>query len=248
MCPGAPFLIDGTADAIAIRQQPVALACAEAVSRLPRADLTLLITGSSHARAGGPGWRWLPPGTRIATAPLRRSDLHERDALQLAGGGAPGSPEPISDPGVGTMVGAYLLERSRPATLVTETLAVEIAGEPAAAAGAIASRVSSAQRIAILVIADGSACHGDAAPGRPDDRAGPFDAALGRALGSGDPAALQAATADRELARELMATVDPLAVLAGLTLSCAPQGAELLYSAAPLGVGYLVASWSWAPS
>ena len=45
-----------------------------------------------------------------------------------------------------------------------------------------------------------------------------------------------------------MATVDPLAVLAGLTASRAPDAAELLYSAAPLGVGYLVASWGWAPS
>ena len=89
MCPGAPFLIDGTADAIAVRQQPVAFACAEAVSRLPPADLTLLITGASHALTGAP-WRVLPPGTRIATAALRRSDFPDRDAPRLASGGATG--------------------------------------------------------------------------------------------------------------------------------------------------------------
>jgi hypothetical protein len=37
-----------------------------------------------------------------------------------------------------------------------------------------------------------------------------------------------------------------LAVLARLTASRAPDIAELLYSAAPVGVGYLVASWGWA--
>jgi hypothetical protein len=248
VCPGAPFLIDGTADAIAFRQQSVAVACAAAVSRLPPADLTVLIAGSGHAATGAPGWRWLSPGTRIDTAPLRRGDLPDHDALRLSGGGATGAPEPVAAPSVGTMVGAFLLAHGPQAVPGTETVAVEVAGDPAAAAGAIADRLNSTQRIAVLVIADGSACHGDAAPGRGDDRADAFDAALARALGSGDPAALQAATADRELARELMATVDPLAVLAGLTASRAPDAAELLYSAAPLGVGYLVASWGWAPS
>jgi len=247
VCPGAPFLIDGTADAIAFRQQSVAVACAAAVSGLPPADLTVLIAGSGHASTGAPGWRLLSPGTWIDTAPLRRSDLPDHDALRLSGG-ATDAPEPVDAPAVGTMVGAFLLAHGRPAAPGIETVALEVAGDPAAAADFIADRLNSPHRIAVLVIADGSACHGDAAPGRGDDRADAFDAALARALGSGDPAALRAATADRELARELMATVDPLAVLAGLTASRAPDAAELLYSAAPLGVGYLVASWGWAPS
>ena len=126
---------------------------------------------------------------------------------------------------------------------------MEITGDPAGAAQDLASRLGAAQRVAVLVIADGSACHGDAAPGRRDDRAGPFDLALAHALAAGDPAALCAATTDRALAGELMASVDPLAVVALLlTAQRPPDDAELLYSAAPLGVGYLVASWRWAHS
>ena len=98
----------------------------------------------------------------------------------------------------------------------------------------------------MLVIADGSACHGDDAPGRRDDRAAAFDAALAGALAAGDPAALRIAAADRDLGRELLATVDPLTVLALLTASAPPTHADLLFAGAPLGVGYLVASWRWA--
>jgi hypothetical protein len=47
------------------------------------------------------------------------------------------------------------------------------------------------------------------------------------------------------LAGELLATVDPLAVLAALTVGDPPSSAALLYSDAPFGVGYLVASWRW---
>ena len=110
----------------------------------------------------------------------------------------------------------------------------------------LADRVDTAERIALLVIADGSACHGDDAPGRRDDRAAQFDAALAEALAGGDPHALRAAAADRDLARALLAVVDPLAVLALLTARHPPTAADLLYSGAPLGVGYLVASWRWS--
>ncbi len=272
MCPGAPFLIEGTADAIATRLQPVTLAAAHAVARLPPADLTLLLTGSNGPAVGrdlgGLGWRVLPPGTPIPTTGLRRSDLPDPRALTLASGAANVTAAPVSDPAVGTIVGASLLDgagrrrsdllpsetalhRQQPAgppTGAAESIALEIARDPAGAAQALAVRLASAPRVAVLVIADGSACHGDAAPGRRDDRAGPFDLALARALASGDPAALQIATTDRALAAELLASVEPLAVLALLTAGQPPDDAELLYSAAPLGVGYLVASWRWAGS
>jgi hypothetical protein len=262
VCPGAPFLIEGTADAIATRLQPVTLAAADAVARLPPADLTLLLTGSSGPAGGrdrgGIGWRVLPPGTHIPTTSLRRSDLPDPYALTLGSGTASVTAAPVSDPSVGTMVGAYLLDaavRGRSDPLPSgsppdgaESIALEIARDPAGAAQALAVRLAAARRVAVLVIADGAACHGDAAPGRRDDRAEAFDTALARALASGDPAALHAATTDRALAGELMASVEPLAVLALLTAERPPDAAELLYSAAPLGVGYLVASWGWAQS
>jgi hypothetical protein len=272
VCPGAPFLIDGTADPIAARLQPVTLAAADAVARLPPADLTLLLTGSNRPgvgrERGGIGWRVLPPGTHIPTTALRRSDVPDPHALTLTATTANLTAVPVSDPAVGTMVGAYLLDaavrrradpvpsdvlldRPQPAGQPadgTESIAVEIGRDPAGAARALAARLNAARRVAVLVIADGAACHGDAAPGRRDDRAEAFDTALARALASGDPAALHAATTDRALAGELMASVEPLAVLALLTAERPPDAAELLYSAAPLGVGYLVASWGWAQS
>jgi hypothetical protein len=42
-----------------------------------------------------------------------------------------------------------------------------------------------------------------------------------------------------------MASVNPLALLADLTRSAPPDAADLLYSGAPFGVGYFVASWRW---
>jgi hypothetical protein len=125
------------------------------------------------------------------------------------------------------------------------TTAIEITGDPAEVAVMLAGRAQSAQRLAVLVIADGSACHGDDAPGRRDDRAAPFDAALADALAAGDPAALRTAAADRALGRALLSSVDPLTVLARLTEERPPLSADLLYAGAPLGVGYLVASWRW---
>jgi hypothetical protein len=210
----------------------------------------------------------LPPGTPIPTTALRRSDLPDPHTLTLGSGTASAMAAPVSDPAVGTIVGAYLLDaavrrrsdlvpsgappdRQQPAGSPpggAESIALEIARDPAGAAQALAVRLAAARRVAVLVIADGSACHGDAAPGRRDDRSDPFDRALARALASGDPAGLRAATTDRTLAGELLASVEPLAVLALLTADRPPDDAELLYSAAPLGVGYLVASWRWAPS
>ena len=109
----------------------------------------------------------------------------------------------------------------------------------------LTASIESPDPIAVLVIADGAACHGDDAPGKRDDRAGAFDAAVADALAAGSPTQLAAACADRPLAQELLAAVDPLAVLARLTAADPPDEAELLYSGAPFGVGYWVASWRW---
>ncbi len=281
MCPGAPFLIEGTAEHMAVRLKAVVDACSVAVSRLSDSDAVLLVTsgatGSTDDGPDSPAWRELPPGTVISTTPVRRSDLPEYPARSLASGGegaAPVSAPAVATPSVatpsvatpsvatlsvttlsvGTMVGAALLAAQDAGASVRgnsparrpPTTAFEITGQPAAVAEMLAQRVHSAQRIALLVIADGSACHGDDAPGRRDDRARTFDARLADALAAGDPDALRVAAADPDLARALLAAVDPLTVLALLAAGRPPATAELLYSDAPLGVGYLVASWRWA--
>lgn len=99
-----------------------------------------------------------------------------------------------------------------------------------------------AERLALLVMGDGSSCRTLKAPGYLDERAAPFDAGIAQALAKADLAALE--SLDTELATQLMASGRaPWQVLAG-----AAQGADLtgtlLYEDAPYGVGYMVAAWS----
>jgi hypothetical protein len=98
---------------------------------------------------------------------------------------------------------------------------------------------------AVLVVGDGSARRNEKAPGHLDDRAEPFDAAVARALETGDVAAI--GSLDASLATELMCAGAP----AWRWLADAIDGqrvieAELLADSAPYGVGYLVAYWRLA--
>ena len=101
-----------------------------------------------------------------------------------------------------------------------------------------------APRIALLVMGDGSARRSTAAPGYLDDRAEPFDAEVEQAFREGDLSALTAL--DPDLAHDLLASGRPAwQTLAG-ALSSGPQTA-ILYSEAPFGVAYLVATLTPAP-
>ena len=88
-------------------------------------------------------------------------------------------------------------------------------------------------------MADGSACRTLRAPGYLDPRAAAFDAALERAVRTGDLGSLQAM--DHGLARELLVTTRPgWQVLAGAMPGRA-AATEILYADDPFGVFYLVA-------
>ena len=95
----------------------------------------------------------------------------------------------------------------------------------------------------LLVLGDGSNRHGPKAPGRQDDRSGPFDDTLAKALANGAAAALRAL--DRKLAEDLGATGWPAwQVLAGVAEAVGGDWhGEVTYSAAPFGVAYHVAVW-----
>jgi hypothetical protein len=96
-------------------------------------------------------------------------------------------------------------------------------------------------RLALLVMGDGSAGRPSAAPAFVDPRADGFDSAVADALRTADPAALMAL--DPTLGTELRAAGRaPWQVLAGAA-GDAVFDAELLYDDAPYGVGYLVAVW-----
>jgi hypothetical protein len=97
-----------------------------------------------------------------------------------------------------------------------------------------------AARVALLVMADGSARRGRRAPGYLDERSAPFDAEVERAVRDGDLDALLAV--DPVLARELMATGRPAwQVLAGAMAGSRPR-TEIRYAGDPFGVYYLVAT------
>ena len=101
-----------------------------------------------------------------------------------------------------------------------------------------------AGRVALLVMADGSARRGRRAPGHLDERSAPFDAEVERAVRDGDLEALLAI--DPVLARELMATRPAWQVLAGALAGTRPR-VEIRYAGDPFGVAYLVASLDLPP-
>lgn len=96
---------------------------------------------------------------------------------------------------------------------------------------------------AVIVVADGSACRTEKAPGYLDDRAEAFDAGIETALRRGDIAAL--AGTDEVLAGELLCRSVPawrwLAAAAGAT---SVVDAAVMFAAAPYGVAYFVAGWT----
>lgn len=119
-------------------------------------------------------------------------------------------------------------------------------GETAAACVRLGEGLRSlGDRVGLLVMADGSACRTLRAPGYLDPRAAGFDAALERAVRSGDLGALR--VIDRGLAGELLASGWPAwQALAGAMPGLSPA-ADVLYADAPFGVFYLVA-WLAGPS
>lgn len=118
--------------------------------------------------------------------------------------------------------------------------------EPAAACLALGAKLSaSAPRVALLAMGDGTARRSASAPGYLDERAAPFDEAVERAVRTADLPAL--AALDPTLAADLLAVGRPAwQSLAGALSTprpgVGPLQTEVLYSDAPLGVAYLVAT------
>jgi hypothetical protein len=96
--------------------------------------------------------------------------------------------------------------------------------------------------VGILAMGDGSARRTVKAPGYLDEGAGPFDAAVAKALGAGDAAAL--AALDPAEGERLLAAGTPTWRVIGAALTGRDVTAHLHLDAAPFGVGYLVADWT----
>jgi hypothetical protein len=216
LCPSPPLLGSG------VTGQDVLLpelrdACAAAVAWLLAGNLdTAAVIGPAPATA-----TW-PPGS------VPDLSMHAPAAY-------PG-PAPLP---LALAIGAQLLDAAAyPGPRVLASVAESASPEACLELGR--DLAAAAPRVALLVIGDGSARRSAAAPGYLDDRAEPFDAAVERAFRDGDLSALTALRPD--LARDLLASGRPAwQALAG-ALSAPRPRTEILYSAAPFGVAYLVAT------
>ncbi|MFI2908566.1 class III extradiol dioxygenase subunit B-like domain-containing protein [Streptomyces sp. PDY-4] len=232
VCPCPPLLVPEVAAGAAPELDAARAACGDALGVLAAARPDLLVVVGPGDDAGPEVY---PEGT---TGSFRGFGV----GLDVRLGSDRGTPAGRELP-YGLAVGAWLLGRAGWADAPVEGLAVgeDLAAERCAEAGeALAGR---AERVALLVMGDASACRSLKAPGYLDERAAPFDAELARALGAADTGALRAL--DTGLARELQVSGRaPWQVLAGAAAGSADLRGALLHEDAPYGVGYLVAGWS----
>ncbi|MBS2535669.1 hypothetical protein KGQ20_23180 [Catenulispora sp. NF23] len=233
--PHPPVLVPEVAQGLSSDLDTLRAACDMAVDRLYAAGADeLLIVGA------GPG-----PSSRVAI----QGGFHGY-GVDLDVDGQWGSvTERLVPMTLPFLIAAWLL-RDRPAEPVRRALmvdertgevpAVSGGGGPGSGPGGEGERGT---RQAMLVLGDGTASRTPQAPGHFDERAEPYDAAVARALATADTATL--AELDPELSRGLhVAGVPAWKVLADAAATSGVEyDAELLYSEAPYGVGYFVATW-----
>lgn len=233
VCPCPPLLVPEVAAGAAPELDAARAACADAVGVLAAARPDLLIV------AGPAGPDHLGPFP--AGSPGSFAGFGVGLTVRLGPAPAP-SPAPARPLPASLAVGAWLLEHARWSGAPVEGFGVAERLEPDRCVRAGRELAARAERVAMLVMGDGSACRTVKAPGYLDERAADFDAEAARALGAADLAALRAL--DESLAHELSAAGRaPWQVLAGAAEG-AGLGGQPLYEDAPYGVGYVVASWS----
>lgn len=232
VCPCPPLLVPEVAEGAAPELDAARAACSDALAVLAAARPDrLVVVGPTDGAGSGVH----PEGARGSFRGFG-VDL----AVHL---GRPGTDTPAGrELPPSLSVAAWLLDRTGWADApieglgVTETLTAEECADTGREIGARAARV------ALLVMGDASACRTLKAPGYLDERAEPFDAAVARALGTADLAALTGL--DTGLAHALKVSGRaPWQVLAGAATNAGLTG-TLLYEDAPYGVGYVVAAWS----
>ncbi|MCX4769367.1 class III extradiol dioxygenase subunit B-like domain-containing protein [Streptomyces sp. NBC_01260] len=231
VCPCPPLLVPDVAAGAAPELDAARTACSDALGVLAasRPDL-LIVIGPADLTGSGPR-----PEGATGTFEEFGVDLAVRLGRDL--GTAAGRPLPAS-----LAVGAWLLARTGWADAPVEALGVVETLETGRCTDTGRALAARADRVALLVMGDGSACRTVKAPGYLDERATEFDAAASRALGAADTGALIAL--DEALGHELKAAGRaPWQVLAGAAQGVGLDG-RLLYDDAPYGVGYLVAAWS----
>lgn len=157
--------------------------------------------------------------------------------------GGPGEPVlPLS-----LTVGAWLLEqaknqaKSRAKSAPNAYRAVAEDADPADCA-ALGAELVAGRRVALLVMADGSACLTEKAPGFLDPAARPYNDLIAGALARADQGVL-AGLDPAQAATLWVGGRAALQVLAGAAGERRFEG-RLLADVAPYGVGYFVSAWS----
>ncbi|MFF0096803.1 class III extradiol dioxygenase subunit B-like domain-containing protein [Streptomyces canus] len=231
VCPCPPLLVPPVAAGAAPELDGARAACTDALGVLAAARPDrLVVVGPAEQSGRGPH----PQGARGS---FRGFGVEVDVRLGPEQGQVPQGPLPTS-----LAVAAWLLDRVGWSDAPIEGLGVGEPLEPERCIQTGREIAARAERVALLVMGDASACRTLKAPGYLDERAAPFDAEVARALGAADVAALQAL--DAELAYELKASGRACwQVLAGAAEG-ADLGGSLLYEDAPYGVGYVVATWS----
>jgi hypothetical protein len=225
VCPCPPLLVPEVAAGAAPELDALRDACADALGLLAasRPDLLVVVGAGERAHV----WEGGGEGS------LRPYGVDRRLRLGTGEDRTPLAPS--------LAVAAWLLERTSVAAPL-HAAAVPSDAPTDRMLGLGRGLADIAERVALLVMGDGSACRTVKAPGYLDERAEPYDAAVAAALAEADTAAL--AALDPGLSAGLKASGRaPWQVLAGAAEGTAVRG-ELLYDQAPYGVGYFVAVWS----
>jgi hypothetical protein len=234
LCPATPLLARELTGADPVIPE-LRVACLAAITTMlgTAPDLVAVVGPADQAR------RW-DAGASLdltAFAPALRW-------AHAAGAGPQGSGE---GPAAGYLpasvgIGAMMLDQAgyRGPRVLHSVTELDQAAECAALGRSLAEL---AGRVALLVMADGSARRALRAPGYLDERSFPFDAAAEEIISSGELDPLMAI--DAGLARELMVTGRPgWQVLAGAAAG-RPAASDVRYRDDPFGVLYLVAALSF---
>jgi hypothetical protein len=242
-CPSPPLLVPEVAAGAAHEMDAARAACDDALGSLAdaRPDRLVVIGPADQAARGTH-----PQGARGSFRGYG-VDLE----VSLGKGEPPADARPLPS---SLSVGAWLLARAEWTGAPVEGLGV---GEPLSRERCEETGrqlAAGADRVALLVMGDGTNCRTLKAPGYFDERAAAFDAEAARALGSADAGGLL--SLDEELAYELNAPGrscwQVLAGAAGSGAGGRGKGSgngsglrgRLRYDEAPYGVGYFVASWT----
>ncbi|MEU8333750.1 class III extradiol dioxygenase subunit B-like domain-containing protein [Micromonospora sp. NPDC048839] len=253
VCPHPPLLVPEVAGSAAPELDGLRASCDTAVRRLLAVDpdtVVLLGTGPVTGLIDSPATGSLQPWGVDLDVPL-----------------VPGQPDRGAVLPLSLTIGAWLLSRydarehdarehdarahdarahdARAHDTRESVTAVQVAADAGPAElAALADEVgATGDRVALLVLGDGSACRGEKAPGYDDARASAYDERVARALAEADLDALLGL--DPVVSAELKAAGRaPWQVLAGAAHAAGGGWrGELLHDSAPYGVAYFVASW-----